>query len=1142
MLRVSALILALFAEPGLAEHGEPLSAINSRALEAWNTSGADAALPIAEEALRHARAHGHEEDQAAWATALGNVAFLRASVGAGAEAETLWSEIIESLDPAAPEAALARLQLGQHLTGQGRATEARELLEAALPPARSTQWHGDAAMALADLLLDMGDHAAFALVFEETVAVRPDLIAPTYGDRYARLGSLATEAATMGRWQDAAALIEAQLTILRTFYTLDDRDQAMRNLMFNRYFLLTKLGDYARARTQLLAWKATGTLSDRDREFIRSQVETALPLAGGGNINTIERLEIVRTAVLFANAQDTGADPRLGLALRTLASAEGHFQQNARAVKSLETGIGILEQSSEGRRHVFLLYDDLAWNFALLGENARADTFYEKSDAARDAALVLGTDPESAPDRAWRHVNRALYFGWTDRQERAQAELQRAENALGTMPTKERFAWQLVRTRIADMALAADNQAGRTGDPAALIEAIGALREAAPEHSPDFSMALSNAADTLMVAGERKQAIELLNEAVEINRAALPDIVPRVLEARALRARIQMLEGNRAAAVEEFRGIVAARKSPIYSGLLPEAAHDFEHFAWLLVDQPDPPLDVIAEAFDALQWTQVTRSAEAVAFLEARLSVDDPARGRLLRERQDLAEAHAALAARLTRAQIGGADRATISALSAELSAIPVQIAAVDSRLSSLGLDALGLGRLDPISLAEVQRLLEPGEMLVTFLLPNLTPGRFPGLDAPSNHVIGVTKDSVRVARMGEASRTTLQSRIQAFRCDMAMSDPACIAGGAKGLRGAMAAGGRSARTEEHFDVAAAHSLFADLFGELAAEIGGYRHLIIAPPPDLLRLPFAALPTSPKVEGGLESVRWLIRNHAISVLPAIYSLRSLRGTDRAGQRRLDRMAGFGDPLIGSAPPARCDDFDIAALRAAPLAGSAFADTAPGAIPLADVAWLASLPRLPDSVCELQAIRGVFDSGDTEIIVGPEATETRVKAMDVDRALQDFDVLVFATHGLTAGESGAAAPGLVLTPPETATLQDDGLLTAGEIAGLELDAQLVVLSACNTAAGEDAGKDGLSGLARAFFQAGARNLLVTHWSVYSEAAVDVTTGFFTAYDEAPEIGFSGALRASVLEILNDPGRPPFHRHPSYWAAFAMVGAD
>ncbi|MFT7596009.1 MAG: CHAT domain-containing protein [Paracoccaceae bacterium] len=262
------------------------------------------------------------------------------------------------------------------------------------------------------------------------------------------------------------------------------------------------------------------------------------------------------------------------------------------------------------------------------------------------------------------------------------------------------------------------------------------------------------------------------------------------------------------------------------------------------------------------------------------------------------------------------------------------------------------------------------------------------------------------------------------------------------------------------------------------------------------------------------------------------------------------MLGFGDPLIGTGLSAgsaggaaiNCGAVTLAALRSAPPMTGFLADApANGGLVLADIDFLASLPRLPDSACELQAIANRFAAPNTKVHLGAEATETRLKSLNDSGELAAYDVLVFATHGLTAGEAGAISPGLVLTPPTTASARDDGLLSAAEIAGLDLNAELVVLCACNTAAGDTGDEDGLSGLALAFFRAGAKSLLVTHWSVHSEAAVDVSTGLFSALETDQTGQFSAALRDATLDILADTTRPAFHHHPSCWAAFSIIGA-
>jgi CHAT domain-containing protein len=149
------------------------------------------------------------------------------------------------------------------------------------------------------------------------------------------------------------------------------------------------------------------------------------------------------------------------------------------------------------------------------------------------------------------------------------------------------------------------------------------------------------------------------------------------------------------------------------------------------------------------------------------------------------------------------------------------------------------------------------------------------------------------------------------------------------------------------------------------------------------------------------------------------------------------------------------------------------------------------------------------------------------------------VVHFATHGTIAGEiEGTSEPGLILTPPKEQTDEDDGYLSASEVAALKLDADWVILSACNTAAGGPRGAEALSGLARAFIYAGARALLVSHWSVSSEATVSLMTNAVGAISRDKKLGRAEALRRAMLAMI-DKGKP-HEAHPAYWAPFVVVG--
>src|ERR1700681_3876370 len=149
------------------------------------------------------------------------------------------------------------------------------------------------------------------------------------------------------------------------------------------------------------------------------------------------------------------------------------------------------------------------------------------------------------------------------------------------------------------------------------------------------------------------------------------------------------------------------------------------------------------------------------------------------------------------------------------------------------------------------------------------------------------------------------------------------------------------------------------------------------------------------------------------------------------------------------------------------------------------------------------------------------SETTVKRA----ALGDYRVVYFATHGLLAGDvKGLGEPSLALTIPNQPSELDDGLLTASEVAQLSLNADWVVLSACNTAAGDKPGAEALSGLARAFFYAGAHALLVSHWAVESDAATRLTTATFDILKADPTLGRAEGLRRAMLAYLIDPSQP------------------
>jgi CHAT domain-containing protein len=199
--------------------------------------------------------------------------------------------------------------------------------------------------------------------------------------------------------------------------------------------------------------------------------------------------------------------------------------------------------------------------------------------------------------------------------------------------------------------------------------------------------------------------------------------------------------------------------------------------------------------------------------------------------------------------------------------------------------------------------------------------------------------------------------------------------------------------------------------------------------------------------------------------------------------------------------------------------------------------LTDMPSLPDTQAELQTVSNFLKgSGPTEFFVGAQATEARLRSI----RLSDYRVLYFATHGLLPGELRCQSePALVLSPPAAAAVTkiEDGLLDASEISQMKLNADLVVLSACNTAGGGDKfGGEALTGLAEAFFFAGARNLLVTHWSVPSEATTSLMGRVFASLGPDMTRSSARALQQAQIQMLGMPATA----HPVFWGAFVLLG--
>ncbi len=324
-------------------------------------------------------------------------------------------------------------------------------------------------------------------------------------------------------------------------------------------------------------------------------------------------------------------------------------------------------------------------------------------------------------------------------------------------------------------------------------------------------------------------------------------------------------------------------------------------------------------------------------------------------------------------------------------------------------------------------------------------------------------------------------------------------------------------RDVPRFDTADAQAIYADTLGRLEPRLAGAKSLVVAPAGPLLSLPFAVLLTGPADPDRLAAAPWLLRRFDIAHVPAAANFVSLRKS--AGLSRANRP-WFG---MGDFRPVTLAE----AQRSFP--SSTCADSAQ---------LFAGLGSLATARRELDAARALLGAPASDELLGGAFTARAVQQADLSR----YRVLHFAAHALLPSELRCQPePAIVTSPPAGALDASGALLTASDVLGTKLDADLVILSACNSGGpGNGTGGESLSGLARSFFYAGARTMMVTHWSVNDQTAAYLVASTIGRLRDGA--GVAGAMRASQLSMLDGAGTtfPAAIAHPFYWAPFAVIG--
>lgn len=643
------------------------------------------------------------------------------------------------------------------------------------------------------------------------------------------------------------------------------------------------------------------------------------------------------------------------------------------------------------------------------------------------------------------------------------------------------------------------------------------------EHGPDAPALLASLiklAEIDRLQGHYEQAELLFKRALMIEEKHLIPGHPGIALILSKLAELYRAQGQHAMALTMARRATSIYRQRIVAGGTGDAAgHEaannqsgfLTHLDLLSRNPGKEAADKITEeAFQVVQLAQTSGTASALAKMANRFASGNDALASLIKRKQDAAdrlvkdEAQLLTAASKPPQQRNAADE---QKRRDDMARGGQEITLVDDELSRLFPKYQELTRPEPVSVSQVQTLLKPGEAMLVYSL-----GRSGGF------LWVVKSDGADFLPLSVDVRDVAE-KVTTIRAEMTADDQHAVSLGVL------------------------HDLYRRLIAPAELHLAGVQHMMVVPAGPLQSLPFGILVAAPppKIHTSTDyrQVDWLAKHYAVSVLPAVSSIQALRQFNKSASAPKP-FAGFGDPMIGNGldflrgKPGRKN---VSGLFRRPVFNGQSSASMPASVEIADIESIRDTPPLPETADELRAMAKALKADQNSIWLRERATETRVKNLDLSK----YRTIAFATHGVMAGEiNGVGEVGLILTPPQHGTVEDDGYLAASEIAKLKLNADWVVLSACNTAAADGTpGAEGLSGLAKAFFYAGARSLLVSHWSVDSAATVPLTTGMLKEYEANPGQGKAEANRKAMLALMNTPDHPEY-AHPLFWAPFVVVG--
>ena len=691
-------------------------------------------------------------------------------------------------------------------------------------------------------------------------------------------------------------------------------------------------------------------------------------------------------------------------------------------------------------------------------------------------------------------------------------------------------------------------------------KALQLRREVLGTNHPDTLGSLNNYAVVLEALGRASEAEPLHTEALRMYREVLGEQHPSTLISKGNLASVRISLPTRSyLAVDPARSLVDdIRHSREIAGFTPSAEAQLareekeqsDHFrlfanaAWsrgpgLAAEAKTAgakPLDQTSQAglreevFTALQDALASAAGKAISATVARKAAGLLEPLAIERERlsQQWTASDKALVKAIGETDSGDTQNDRRTNLRSQLSTLEARMKAIDERLQKEAPEYFALIRPDTLSLEAAQEVLAPDEAAL-MVVPT----------GYGTHIMLVSDEGLQWARSDWGSKR-IDAAVKRLLWDVGADVDADSAEAAEwGEEGAGA---------YPFAFDNAYSLYRELIAPVAEGLKGKRHVFISASGSLSSLPFGLLVSEvPTGDSGdpavLRSAKWFADDHALVQIPTLQSLEFLRRyRASSGKPSGVPFLGIGDPVLEGKSKKRGNRRSTASIANSDGAFKRIFSRAPtrGGASIADISQLRKMARLPGTATELSAMWEAFGKPAKALYLADKATEDFVRTQNLDA-----NIIAFATHGLLAGEiGGTAEPGLVLTPPSAASESNDGYLTASEISALKLNADWVILSACNTAAGDGSeGAPGLSGLARSFFYAGARNLLATHWPVRDDVAAKLTVRTISIAKDNPQLSRAEAFQQAMREIRNDAGADSdldTWAHPSAWAPFSLIG--